>query len=274
MVSCFVTNRFVTKDGSYCGTNWKSSSEGGSVNSFEFFVISTLIAHGLVVLLLIAPRQSVKGIEQLNQAVKINPKARTEFYKMAITGQWLLMPIIFIATLPASHQLQALGLKLPKLDIEAISVSGLAAIALLTQTPLVPAIKARMRTSKSAYRAIYPMRNLLPRSRSERTYWIKVAITAGICEEILFRGFLFYYAQSVLGLETQTAVIGSSLIFAISHYYQGTANMLRIGLVGLALAIVYVVSDSLLWCIALHIALDLGALEMTEIVAADDHKPE
>jgi len=230
--------------------------------------VENWLLHTLVGVLLIMPWQSQKGLRLLDEQVITDPGARMLFYRSAIVGQWVLASIAVIA-LWGRDPGYVIGLVDPDVDADALFVLALATLALLSQCPLVPWVHRRMRRSVSARRALHAMRNILPHSAEEKRMRVHVALTAGICEEILFRGFLTYYGQAVLGLEIVGAVALSSGIFAICHYYQGTSNMLRVGVVGAILGAVMVVTHSLIFCIALHAMLDLGALRMGDIVAPD-----
>jgi membrane protease YdiL (CAAX protease family) len=106
-----------------------------------------------------------------------------------------------------------------------------------------------------------PVGALLPRTEGERRLFAALAVTAGICEEVLFRGFLLFYLQEVFpGLEVAGAVAVSSIVFGLAHLYQGAVGTLMTGLFGAAMAILYVVSGSLVLPILLHALLDLRIL--------------
>jgi uncharacterized protein len=64
------------------------------------------------------------------------------------------------------------------------------------------------------------IRNFLPRSSSETAVYLLMAVTASICEEIIYRGylqtqFIFWTRSSVAGVLLQ------SIAFGVSHAYQG-----------------------------------------------------
>ena len=227
------------------------------------------LLHGLFGLLLIMPWQSQKGIRALDEHVRRDKDARVMFYRGAIIGQWVLAAVA-IGAIWSHGQDYLPSLIEPELGGDALAVLAIGSLALLSQCPLVPWVHARMRRSRAVRDALHPLRNILPRSDAEKRLWVHVALTAGFCEEILFRGFLIYYGQAILGLESTGAVALSSAVFAICHFYQGTMNMLRVGFVGLLLGAIMIVTDSLVFCIALHAVLDLGALRMADIVPADD----
>jgi membrane protease YdiL (CAAX protease family) len=104
---------------------------------------------------------------------------------------------------------------------------------------------------------IGPLRPLLPHTERELTYFSAISITAGICEEVLYRGFLIWYLSLLVPLVP--AVLIGSLLFGFAHAYQGTRGVLQTGAVGLALAVLYVFSGSLWIPMLLHAFVDLNS---------------
>jgi membrane protease YdiL (CAAX protease family) len=96
---------------------------------------------------------------------------------------------------------------------------------------------------------------LLPHGAGEARLFSAVAVTAGICEELLYRGFLFWYFAHFGG--TALAVIGSTLIFMIGHLYQGALGLVKSGIGGLAMAGLRVLTGSVWVPMAIHGAVDL-----------------
>ena len=75
---------------------------------------------------------------------------------------------------------------------------------------------------------------LLPQGRFEMLLWIGLSITAGFCEELLFRGYLMAQCAAVtrnLGL----GLVLQALIFGGSHAYEGWQRMILITVEGVAL---------------------------------------
>ncbi|MGB6688801.1 MAG: CPBP family intramembrane glutamic endopeptidase [Terracidiphilus sp.] len=73
---------------------------------------------------------------------------------------------------------------------------------------------------------------LLPQSWLEVLIWIGVSITAGVCEEMAFRGYLQQQLQA-LGGGMVPAVLGQGLIFGLAHSYQGWKNVTVICVLGI-----------------------------------------
>jgi hypothetical protein len=96
---------------------------------------------------------------------------------------------------------------------------------------------------------------LLPRTPVELRLFLAVSLAAGVCEEIVYRGYLLAYLDSLVG--PAGAVLGSTLLFGLAHAYQGAAGIVRTGVVGLVLAGAYVVTGNLLAPVVLHVVIDV-----------------
>ncbi len=95
----------------------------------------------------------------------------------------------------------------------------------------------------------------LPQSTADFRRFVAVSITAGIVEEIIYRGFVLWYLSLLMPL--WGAVIVSSIFFGLGHSYQGAKGAVRTGLVGFAFAILYVGTGSIWIPIVVHALLDI-----------------
>jgi membrane protease YdiL (CAAX protease family) len=73
--------------------------------------------------------------------------------------------------------------------------------------------------------------SLLPKSLTEIMIWIAVSITAGICEEMVFRGFLQRQFHALTG-NIAVAVFAQGVVFGLFHAYQGWRNVVVISVLG------------------------------------------
>ena len=74
--------------------------------------------------------------------------------------------------------------------------------------------------------------SLLPTSAVEVLAWAATCVTAGVCEEIGFRGYALRQLQGLTG-STALAVVGQGLVFGLFHLYQGWKNAVVIALLGM-----------------------------------------
>jgi uncharacterized protein len=102
---------------------------------------------------------------------------------------------------------------------------------------------------------------LLPRTAGERRLFTAVGVTAGVCEEWLYRGFFLAVVSALAGgLPTGLLVVIAAVAFGLAHAYQGPAGVLTTGLLGGVMAALYLQTGSLLLPILLHAAIDLRFL--------------
>lgn len=95
----------------------------------------------------------------------------------------------------------------------------------------------------------------VPRTAEELRGFFRVSITAGIVEEIVYRGFVLWFLAQFMPL--WAAVIVSSFAFGLAHIYQGANGAARAGLMGLAFAVFYIGTGSIWLPIIAHALLDI-----------------
>jgi len=96
---------------------------------------------------------------------------------------------------------------------------------------------------------------LLPHTRAEAKTFAVLSISAGVCEEIVYRGFILWFTTMWLGVWAGFVV--TAVIFGLAHAYLGPKHILRTAVAGVVLGIVAVGSASLLPAILLHAFTDL-----------------
>jgi membrane protease YdiL (CAAX protease family) len=107
---------------------------------------------------------------------------------------------------------------------------------------------------------------MIPRSKKEKRWWFLTSLTAGIGEEIILRGFLYFLIQTVFpGISVILVVLLASLFFGICHLYQGLAGVAKTSAVGAMIGCLYLASGSLIPGILLHFFIDFaGAFLLSE----------
>lgn len=73
--------------------------------------------------------------------------------------------------------------------------------------------------------------NLLPHGPLESTLWIALSISAGVCEEIAFRGYLMRQFEAWTRSRWLAWAL-QALVFGLAHGYQGVGACARIALFG------------------------------------------
>ena len=137
----------------------------------------------------------------------------------------------------------------------------LLALGLLLAVVGVVMMLSRRRTHKARAdqlsKAAGQVRRLLPVSQIERRVWVAVALTAGICEELIYRGWLL----SFTGAATRSLLVGlvvSSIFFGLAHAYQGRNGIIGASVLGMVFGTVFVVSGTVIPGQILHVFIDLN----------------
>ncbi len=99
---------------------------------------------------------------------------------------------------------------------------------------------------------------ILPHTLVELLPYLALAVTAGVCEEFLYRGFAMA-ALSRAGLSTWVVVLGTSVLFGLAHTYQGRAGILGTGVLGVLFAVARVQYSSLAPAMIWHTGVDIVA---------------
>lgn len=97
--------------------------------------------------------------------------------------------------------------------------------------------------------------HLVPRTGKEYRRAMMMSVTAGITEEIIFRGYLIWALSQFLHF--WLAVVIAIAHFVFLHRYQGWRGMRQVALITTTMTALFVVTGSLAPGIVLHILIDI-----------------
>ncbi|HEY4905780.1 MAG TPA: CPBP family intramembrane glutamic endopeptidase [Candidatus Sulfotelmatobacter sp.] len=86
---------------------------------------------------------------------------------------------------------------------------------------------------------------LLPKGVVESLAWLPLALSAGFCEELAFRGYLQKQFQAITG-SAGWAILIQALVFGIGHLYEGVGSVARIMLFGVLFGLLALWKKSLI----------------------------
>jgi membrane protease YdiL (CAAX protease family) len=116
--------------------------------------------------------------------------------------------------------------------------------------------------------------SILPVSFEEFKYFLLVAFTAGVCEEIIFRGFFINYFLSINEnnvLGTWLSICIPAFLFAVGHIYQGGKAVAKTLIMACLFGWIFVLTKSLLILILIHFLVDVfGGLLAVKILKKDE----
>lgn len=193
--------------------------------------------------------------------------ARRRRYRRTMVLEWSLTAVVLALVLAGPGlALGDLGLSWPRASAYTL-VGGLGFLASLGLL-----VGLRRKVDRGA-EVVAPaeVTALLPRTATERRAFARLAVTAGFCEELLYRGFLLAVAVAVAPeLGPWRLVLVSGLAFAVAHTYQGVTGMVTAGVLGVAFAVLFLGSGSLLLPVLYHALIDLRLLVLA--VRAPRHR--
>ena len=99
---------------------------------------------------------------------------------------------------------------------------------------------------------------ILPQSTREMPAFLVLAVTAGVCEEFIYRGFAMAVFTRI-GLPNWSVVLVSAVMFGLAHLYQGRGGLLGTMILGALFGVARIRYDSLVPIILWHTAVDCVA---------------
>jgi membrane protease YdiL (CAAX protease family) len=170
---------------------------------------------------------TLSGLSYYSQGLTpVQPHSRVANYIAAIIIEWVVLAFIWFGLRLRKQRLHVLlgenwrGFKGTFRDV-------LIGIGFLITANIVLSLIGHLLRAKTNA----AVRNLLPHGREEIAVYFLLTITAGICEEIIFRGyfqrqFSAWFKSATVGLVLQ------GIVFGASHGYQGAKLMLIIFVYG------------------------------------------
>jgi CAAX protease family protein len=214
-------------------------------------IVAAILGHALVLYAVAAPW--LARLRRIRVPAEPPPDihvARMRMYRRVVVQQAVIVGTIAVIAILGRLPPARLGLTLPR----SWWLSG--AIAMSIGVALVWSA-IRLRRMADTHRQQLQSRGaaLLPESAAERRWFVAVGLGGAISEELLFRGFLFYYFSVYLPAATDPVkVVLSSLVFAAGHLYQGWRGTAMSFALSVALAALYALSGSLLFPVLVHVA--------------------
>jgi uncharacterized protein len=184
------------------------------------------------------------------------PQARVLGYKVVLAEEWLVTIAILLRWATTSRSWAALWLVRPTpwgLVVASV-LTVVTAWLLLVQWRSVARLNPESR--RAAGRRLGTIGDSLPHTPGEHRWFMALSITAGFCEELVYRGFIVWAFTPTLGL--YGAAAASVIIFGIGHAYQGRAGTIRATLTGAVLAALALAAHSVIPGMLLHAIIDLG----------------
>ncbi len=202
---------------------------------------------------------------------------RMGLYRRIIGEEWLMAIALLAGWFALGRGGAALGL-VPRSG--ALAWVGYGLSALLSTALLIQARSVLQKPEglASVRDKFGKLMFLFPHTQSELRAFDAVSVTAGVCEELIFRGYLIAYLVAVFATPFWVAALLSSVFFGFAHAYQGPLGIPRTAAVGGLLALLYGLTGSLWAPMVVHAVMDISSGRIVHAAstrnAPDSSSPE
>lgn len=218
--------------------------------TWDFLAIYVLLAA-------IVPWRGAAKIREIMASSPEDMPDRRFIYLSSAVSQWLLAVFVYWRARVRGFSPRAMGLVAsPALFLTLIGL-GIAVYLIAIQIFVIRrALKAAPQLVQKS-RPMQVMQRLMPVSQAEIPAFMVLAITAGACEEFLYRGFV--YSDLASFMSAGAALLVSSALFGVAHLYQGRQGVIGTCVIGLVLGAGRLWTGSILPGAIAHFLFDLSA---------------
>jgi membrane protease YdiL (CAAX protease family) len=210
--------------------------------------ITTILLASIVGI--IYPLYIVATHKRVNENIKNNEKYRLIDYKQTLIIFWGLTILILVNSYFYSHPELSFTPKISFVNIIiSMAVIGFAYFQYTTTRVSEDSAMVLKEKLKDIY-------YYLPKNDKELKWFLLLSISAGICEEIIFRLFMFEFLNETTHLII--AFVLTNLIFSLTHIGSGKKNLSSSFILGLLFSVIYYFTNNIWIAIILHISIDIN----------------
>jgi len=209
-----------------------------------------------LILGVVIPWRGRARLQRLLAQPTIGTRERLALYGSTIAFQWLLLGVVAWRTLTRGLAATELGLGGP-LTLAHLFLSLVGAVLLGAFQWFNLRRVSRMTGPVPDFMRKLAER-ILPGNPVEFAPYCALAISAGVCEEFLYRGFAMAALRRA-GIFPWAVVLITALLFGLAHTYQGKSGVLGTMLMGIVFGISRLSFQSLIPVMVWHAAVDVVA---------------
>lgn len=225
-------------------------------------MLTAPLYHGYTVLdfvivalaVIVMPAMSVLAGRKLAREAADKRKLVPRYLRIILRG-WLFVAIVAAAWWTQARSFGALGLAphLGMWDYAGFALAFLIGIVMVAQS--IGFASASPEKMERALKAVHGAK-ITPNTSGELALFMLMAVSAGVWEELVYRGFLVWFLVPLVG--AVGAVVVSALIFGLAHLYQGVRGLVQTVVVGLIFGALYLLTASLWWLMVVHAVMDIA----------------
>jgi membrane protease YdiL (CAAX protease family) len=227
------------------------------------------IEHILVgFIVIVMPCLSVYELQRLKKSQ--DPNGKVKIYLKSLVILWTLTGIIGYISSPKELYYFNYSIEI-SLIIKLFLVLCLIFFVVTTIAPLFllknKEFKGKLIESFQERQFLFPVKKL------EIYLFGFVAISVGICEEVIFRSFLVDYLYALpIGVSIITSMIIAGILFGIGHFHQGINGVISAIIVGFLMSYLFIATGSLLLPMIVHAVYDMKIILLSRIAALENNK--
>ena len=214
-----------------------------------------VLVYGLAIPFL----SGVKSLESIDQ-IQFTESIRRRFYLANSLFLCLAAAAIVITWWWLDRPFHAMGFRLP-LNVKNLPLTfGLIVLlAVLYTADLIFSIR-KWKAKESVMGTLDDTTPFLPKKLRELPAYIIMCLSAGVFEEIIYRGYMVTYFLPEYNFKSGLpvlAVMAPAFLFSLAHYYQGWQAVLKIFLLSLLLGMIFLSSGTIWVVMLIHFLIDL-----------------
>lgn len=216
---------------------------------FDWFFIAFLT--------LFVPASAAKSYQQILPRLQAHETGiREAVYYSSILSQWIFVAVLCLWWWYQERDFNVLSLGLPRFTLVNLLwfcvIVFYAVVVILYTRHIVDNPEKHKSWFQRLQRS--PGIDITPAHRRQLPVWWLVSITAGFCEELIYRAFVLWLLS--LYLSPIPALLLMSLLFGLGHRYQGSDGILMTALLGLLMGTIYITTDTLWLAVLAHALID------------------
>lgn len=199
------------------------------------------------------------------------PTARRHAYRWEALAQQVTSAIVIVLWISTGRSWATLGV-VPSRGWRLVVGMGIVALVALFVARQLARVRRLSESRRAALRnRLTDVASFLPRTLAERRWFAILSVTAGVCEELLYRGYLTWLVASYVGLPGAVVIV--MIVFGMAHAYQGGRGFLNAAAFSLAMSSIVVLTGWLIPAMIVHALIDLNSGEIGFQVLSDRGTP-
>ncbi len=210
-----------------------------------------------LILAVIVPWRGLLRVRKLLALPTLTTADRLALYASTMAFQWLAVAVTAWRSLTRGLSPFDLGLTIPRplhtAIVTLIMTAALCSFQLfgLRHTARLPPGERGLVQQLAA--------KILPQNAVEQLAFTALVVTVALCEEFLYRGFVFAAIFRATHRWQLVAALASAIFFAVAHLYQGRRGLISTFIIGIIFVIARITEQSLAPAMIAHLFVDLFA---------------